>query len=260
MCASQQKTAFSSVTVKVINFNNQNINQKPIAEKNDMKKSILVVDDHPQIAELLKLYLADSYEVVAATSSAQMYTLLDKGQYALIVLDLDLKDGTNGLDHIARLQAKGHTILVFSGTLDAPAIRNCYHCKIAGVLDKKEQIKVLAKAIEDVVAGHRVMPDYVLYALTGDERDRPAVLTPKQWKVLNYMLQVPSFRNIAIAERMNISPSRVTKLIREIGDRLQVDGRDAIIIEARRRGHRPEALPPEPRQKKGQAHLGHGGL
>jgi DNA-binding NarL/FixJ family response regulator len=203
-----------------------------------MKKRILVVDDHPQVAELLAIYASDRYEVVAATDIAQMNKLLAKDAFDLVVLDLDFKDGTNGLDHIAQIQKMGMPVLVFSGTLEIPTIRYCFQLEISGVMDKREKMNALATAIDEVLSGRRVTPDYVLSALARNHADLMPRLSKQQQKVLHCLLQTPPMTGQEIAIALGVSPSRVSKIVRELGDKLHVDGRNEIIREARRRKYR----------------------
>ena len=204
-----------------------------------MVQRILVVDDHPQIAELLAHYIGNRYELVTAANVTQMLAQIARQKVDLAVMDLELKDGCNGMDVIPRLTEQGILVLVFSGTLDTAAIRNCYHNKVAGVMDKNESIKSLAKAIDDVIAGHRILPDYLLYALTGKESDRMPRLSTRQVQVLNCLMEVPVLRNNEISSILGLKPPRITHIISELGDKLKVEGRNAIVAEARRRGYRP---------------------
>ena len=211
-----------------------------------------MVDDHPQIAELLGLYLEDRYELATAADTVQMEVQLKKQKIDLVVLDLELKDGCNGLDSIPRLRDAGVMVLVFSGTLDQAAIRNCYHNKVAGVMDKKEQIKSLAKAIDDVIAGHRILPDYLLYALSGRPEDQMPRLSNRQMQVLNYLMEVPIVRNNDIATVLGLSPPRITNIVRELCSKLNVNDRNTLVLEAKRRGHRPSiALPKKDSRQRG---------
>ena len=112
-----------------------------------MTQHVLVVDDHPQIAELLSIHLGNDFEVTAASNGEQMHKQLQLKKFEVAVLDLELKRGYSGLDHIADLHNAGSRVLIFSGTLNPECIRSCYAQKVAGVMDKNESIKDLAKAI-----------------------------------------------------------------------------------------------------------------
>jgi DNA-binding response OmpR family regulator len=79
-----------------------------------MAQQVLVIDDHPTIAELLAIHLTSGFEIDDAANSEQMHTRLQNKKYDVAVLDLELKDGHNGLEHIVKLQESGTRVLIYS--------------------------------------------------------------------------------------------------------------------------------------------------
>jgi DNA-binding response OmpR family regulator len=68
-----------------------------------MKQRLLVVDDEPQICELLNLYLTrQGYEVATSPTSAEALRLLATDPVDLVVLDIGLaqEDGLQVLERI----------------------------------------------------------------------------------------------------------------------------------------------------------------
>lgn len=216
-----------------------------------MKQNVLVVDDHPQIAELLSIHLGDDFEVASAANGEQMHRQLQMKKFDVAVLDLELKRSYNGLDHIGDLHNAGCRVLVFSGTLSPECIRSCYALKVAGVMDKNESIKDLAKAVRDVAAGHRILPDHILGALTGNKDDIMPKLTRREAVVLNYHFQVPMPTKTAIAEAMGLTIGRISNISTSIYSKLKVADRHAMVEEAKRRGHRTSLPLPkkDPRER-----------
>ena len=203
-----------------------------------MTTQVLVVDDHPLIADLLGQALPKDYAVDAAVNIDQMHARIHAKSYEVVVLDLELKQGYSGLDFIPDLHKAGCRILVFSGSLDHGHIRHCYAQKVAGVMDKSEPTKNLAKAVIDVANGHRVLPDNILGILTGDKNDFMPKLTHRETEVLNYLFQVPMPSNNEIAVCMGLSSGRITNLATALYNKLNVADRFQIVSEAKRRGHR----------------------
>jgi DNA-binding NarL/FixJ family response regulator len=216
-----------------------------------MLQSVLVVDDHPQIAELLNIYLGDRFTISSAANVDQLYARLKNGKIDVAVLDLELKGGHNGLDFIGDLHKAGCQVLVYSGTLDPECIRNCFLQKVAGVMDKNESIKDLAKAVGDVAAGHRVIPDKVLTALMRSKDDLMPRLTRKETVVLNYHFEVPMPSKTAIAAAMGLSVGRISNISTSIYGKLHVKDRHEMVEEAKRRGHRTSLPLPkkDPRER-----------
>lgn len=68
------------------------------------ERSILVVDDEPDIARLLKVMLSEAgYQVDIAHSGADAIQAIEQGDYDLVTMDLDLS-GEDGLDVIHRIR------------------------------------------------------------------------------------------------------------------------------------------------------------
>jgi DNA-binding NarL/FixJ family response regulator len=203
-----------------------------------MTTHVLVVDDHPLIAESLGPALPKNFVVDAALNTDQMHARLRSKSYEVVVLDLELKQGNSGLDFIPALHKAGCKVLVFSGSLDHGHIRHCYAQKVAGVMDKSEPTKNLAKAVIDVADGHRVLPDKILGILTSDKNDFMPVLTHRETEVLNYHFQVPMPSKTEIANAMMLSIGRISNLTTVLCDKLHVADRLQMVTEAKRRGHR----------------------
>ncbi|MCP5178565.1 MAG: response regulator [Pseudomonadales bacterium] len=73
---------------------------------------LLVVDDDPEIRELLEVYLKQQgFDVSVADSGVRMFELLDAGEYDLIVLDLMLP-GEHGLSLAGRVKRELNTPII----------------------------------------------------------------------------------------------------------------------------------------------------
>jgi len=71
-----------------------------------MSQHILVVDDEPQIRELLAVYLGrQGYEVSTAASSAETLRLVDASPIDLVVLDIGLAE-EDGLKLLPAIKAR----------------------------------------------------------------------------------------------------------------------------------------------------------
>ena len=77
-----------------------------------MTRHILVVDDEPQIRDLLSVYLTkQGYRVSTAADSVETVKALDGGGIDLVVLDIGLAK-EDGLKLLARIKAEHENILV----------------------------------------------------------------------------------------------------------------------------------------------------
>ena len=77
-----------------------------------MSQHILVVDDEPQIRDLLAVYLGkQSYRVSTAASSAETMRLVKEGHIDLVVLDIGLAD-EDGLNLLSIIKAQHPSLRV----------------------------------------------------------------------------------------------------------------------------------------------------
>lgn len=76
------------------------------------KKTILVVDDDPDITNLLNIYLSDEgYDVLMAHSAAEMWTAVECAPIDLVLLDLGLPDGA-GFDLTRCLRSRTTSAII----------------------------------------------------------------------------------------------------------------------------------------------------
>lgn len=74
-----------------------------------MSKRILVVDDEPAIARLIKMSLSvDGYEAVTATSGFEAMERVEEKKPDLVILDI-MMPGMNGYEVCAELRTKPET-------------------------------------------------------------------------------------------------------------------------------------------------------
>jgi len=70
-----------------------------------MKQRILVVDDEPQIREMLSMYFANhGYDTGTAANSAETLRAVEKGKVDVVVLDIGLAD-EDGLKLLEQLKS-----------------------------------------------------------------------------------------------------------------------------------------------------------
>jgi two-component system, OmpR family, response regulator len=77
-----------------------------------MQRKILIIEDEPDIAHLVQTHLTDAgYSADIAANGAAAKTLLKKGHYQLVVLDLMLPD-TDGLTLCRNIRASGDYLAI----------------------------------------------------------------------------------------------------------------------------------------------------
>ncbi|MFZ1729055.1 MAG: response regulator [Bacteroidota bacterium] len=70
----------------------------------DVKKCILVVEDDEQSQKYMRILLSREFEVFIAAGSSQAWEVLESENVALILMDLSLRDGEDGLKITRRIR------------------------------------------------------------------------------------------------------------------------------------------------------------
>lgn len=73
----------------------------------ERKKSILVVEDDEQSQKYMRILLSREFEVFIAAGAEQAYAVLDEQSISLILMDLSLRDGDDGLKITRNIRENG---------------------------------------------------------------------------------------------------------------------------------------------------------
>ena len=207
-----------------------------------MTVRILIVDDHQLAREGLKSVLAgDGLEVVGeATSGEEAVELVTRLQPDVVLMDVRLGSGIDGLEATRRIAALGLPSRVLMLSLhDMPAyVREALAAGAAGYVLKDASITELRGAVSQVMAGQSVMPlNLINAALRQSEREvRPIdalnTLTPREREVLAQIAE--GLTNKEIARLLNVSPATVKAHVERIIAKLGVSDRtQAAVLVAR---------------------------
>jgi len=140
---------------------------------------VAVVDDHPIVRDGITGWVAapDSGISVVATAATVDGLLAGAGRRAdVVLLDLDLGDGTTAERNVAAIRAAGPAVLVLSATGRPAAVRDAMRAGARGYVLKHEEAAELRAAIQAVAAGTDwVSPRLACIFATDDAPDRPAL-------------------------------------------------------------------------------------
>ena len=112
--------------------------------------SILVVDDEPQIRELLKKFLsARDYQVREAADGQQALALVDQKSPDIIVLDVNMP-GINGIEVLKRLRAKNYAggVIFLTSSQDEMLLQEGLELGSVDVLGKPVDLERLELTIQ----------------------------------------------------------------------------------------------------------------
>ncbi|CAI7976946.1 MULTISPECIES: response regulator transcription factor [Parafrankia] len=189
--------------------------------------SVAAVDDHPIVLR----GLADVIEgldgltlLATATSIAEL--LAGPGRKAdVVLLDLDLGDGSEAPDNIRQLTGIGASVIVFSALGDPKAVRGAMRAGAGGFVTKTDDVGELATAIRAAGAGTGwVSPQLAFMLLTDEAPDRPT-LSLKELEALR--LYATGMPLKTVARKMTVSPETAKQYIERVRVKYRKAGRHA---------------------------------
>jgi DNA-binding NarL/FixJ family response regulator len=227
---------------------------------------ILVVDDHPMMADALRLALLTlerAADVVCVGDLASALSATTDDTFDLALLDLGLPDCA-GPDGLARLRQERPylPVVVVSGTSDPETIVSALDLGAMGFIPKTSSREVILNAVRLVASGGIFVPVEALKARASRVPDSdPAVaplpktrgaasaggpppvaadlgLTPRQGEVLSLVLK--GLPNKLIARKLDIAEGTVKAHVSAVLQVLNVSTRTQALITATRLGLRLE--------------------
>jgi two-component system nitrate/nitrite response regulator NarL len=210
--------------------------------------SVAAVDDHPIILDsVAKWVMADEGDIrIIATAATVDALLAGPGRHAdVVLLDLDLGDGTIVASNVAAILAAGPAVLVLSASDRPLAVRAAIHAGARGYALKSEQASQIRSAIRVVAAGGDWITPRLAYILaTDDAADRPALSQQETRALQLYATGLPMK---SVARKMVISEETVKQYLGRTREKYAIAGRAArtkleLYYRAVEDGH----LPPPP--------------
>ncbi|MBX7484086.1 response regulator [Qipengyuania qiaonensis] len=194
---------------------------------------ILIVDDHQLAREGLAAVLSQAgMDLVGlAATGEEAVELARELNPALVLMDVRLGNGIDGLEATRRIVALNQSIRILMLTLhDTPAyLREALSAGASGYVLKDTGIADLKTSIHRVLEGTGAIPLHLLTeALKTQETsekipDVTSVLTPREIEVLGQVAE--GLTNKEIARKLDISPATVKAHVERIIGKLGVSDR-----------------------------------
>lgn len=200
--------------------------------------TVLLVDDHLVVRSGLRALLAtqpDMDVVAEASSGAEALQLVRSHAPAVVMMDLAMGPGMDGIEAIRQIRnlGTGQSVLVFT-TYDSDAdIVRAVDSGAMGYLLKDAAPEEIFAAIRGAVQGRSVMSPPVASRLFQQMRNPDEVLTPREAELLSLLTE--GLSNRELGRRLFISEATVKTHLAHIYAKLGVDTRAAAIATAIRR-------------------------
>ena len=198
------------------------------------KKKVMIVDDQFISRQLFEMYVktSDKYEVTYSVESAAFadaYVL--KNKIDLVLMDILMNDGSNGLDAAARIKKNSPEtkIIAVTSMPEYSWIKRAREIGIESFWYKEASEATILDVMDRTMAGESVYPDGTPEVQLG--HDRSTEFTERELEVLRFMTTgVP---NAVIAEKLGIAENTVKNHIRHMMEKTGCKNRTELAIQAR---------------------------
>lgn len=195
---------------------------------------VMIVDDQYISRQLFEMYVKDSekYEMVYAVESAAFAdTFVLKNAIDLVLMDILMNDGSNGLEAAARIKKNRPNIKIIAVTSmpEASWLNRARDIGIESFWYKEASKETILEVMDRTMAGESVYPDHVPKVKLG--LSNSGEFTERELEVLRVMTTGVS--NAAIAKKLGITESTVKNHIRHMMEKTGCGSRTELAIEAR---------------------------
>ena len=189
---------------------------------------VAAVDDHPIVLDAVDGWVMAAESGIRVTGTAATVDALLAGpgrQAHVVLLDLDLGDGTTVDRNVSAILAAGPAVLVLAASEKPSAVRAAMRAGALGYVLKNEQTDQIRAAIRAVAAGQDwISPRLAYIFATDDAADRPA-LSPQEARALQ--LYATGMPMKSVARRMTISEETVKQYLGRVREKYARAGRAA---------------------------------
>jgi two-component system, NarL family, response regulator LiaR len=200
--------------------------------------SVVIVDDHRVVTRSLQSYLesfADLRVVGTAASGEELLEHVDAWQPDVVVQDLLLPGGIDGIETTRRVLTKRPSVRVvaLTASTDEARMMAVLRAGAAGYIRKDAEPETLLAAIRTVARGRTYVDPYLARRVAEDGVS-PDDLTDREREVLRHLALGES--NRAIAEVLCVSEETVKTHVGHILGKLGVENRAQAVVQALKRG------------------------
>ena len=199
-----------------------------------MTYKIMIVDDQFVSRELFKLYIEQSpdYEVLYCIDTAMFAdTYVLKAPLDLVIMDILMKDGSNGLDAAEKIKKLKPEVKIVAVT-SMPEVSWMDRAREIGIESfwyKDVSEETILDIIERTLAGESIYPDSTPVVTL--RLAKSSEFTPREIEVLR--LLTTGVGNDEIAEKLDISQSTVKTHVKHLLEKTGFETRTQLAIQSR---------------------------
>lgn len=202
-------------------------------------QNILLVEDHQFVIDAIAQSFAAQFQIVQAKNGQQMRSAIRRARPQLVVLALELEEASDSLHLLQELVEQKHKVIAISAQPVNNMLRASMYLGAYAYLDKSAGITQLRSTVDAVLQGHYVYPPDLVLRILHDPGEALPNLTKGELKVLEQLMRSPMPSNDEIATNICVSPGRVKNILTALFLKFQVERRQDLLQEARRRGYFP---------------------
>jgi two-component system, NarL family, nitrate/nitrite response regulator NarL len=189
---------------------------------------VAAVDDHPIVLAGIATWVAadSSGLAVIGTATTVGALLAGPGRHARVVLlDLDLGDGSSVDQNVGAIRAAGAAVLVLAASDKPVSVRAAMRAGALGYVLKSEPTEIVRAAIKAVAAGQDWISPRLAYILATDNApDRPALSGQETRALSLYATGMPMK---LVARRMGLSEETAKQYVGRVREKYARAGRAA---------------------------------
>lgn len=178
-------------------------------------KRVAIIDDHDLVAVAFEALLAADAELTCVARAATVTELTRwPRQSDLVLLDLQLRDGSTPTENIAALTEWGASVLVLTSGENPYLVREASRADPLGIVRKSAPSEVILEAVRRAARGEHVASAEWASALDSDPLLAAAPLTEREREVLE--LYASGVGAKQVATQLFISENTVSDHLRRI--------------------------------------------
>jgi DNA-binding NarL/FixJ family response regulator len=185
------------------------------------------VDDHPVIlagiSEGLRWHLPSA--VVGPVTRTVGEFLAARADVDLVMLDIELHDGTDPAENVRTLVNRGWPVLLFTQDPRMQMVARTFRAGAAGILSKGEDLATIAAALRTVAGGEPYLSAEWAAALSQDEAWDAPTLTPREIDALR--LYAAGMKLTSVARRLGVTEDTVRTYLLRARNKYSLAGRPA---------------------------------